>query len=435
MASGSPSRGFATGRWRGTPRPYLLHAPFLVLYAAIVLTLHQDALQGDEGRYLSYAQNLLNGFYSPPAPEISLWNGPGYPLLLTPFVALQLPLLAITLFNAVLQYGSVLLVHHALLLVAPPRAALGFSLFWACYYPAFQELPLIATEPLASFLAAALAFFLTKAFAGAGRATTLAAGFALGYLCLTKVAFCYVILALLPAVVLLWLLKRRVAALRTGAAILLTAGVVLAPYGLYTWQLTGRTFYWADSGGMVLYWMSTPFAGEYGDWNNATLTAHCTEGPDVPCETDRVRANHQKDYDEIYRLVGVERDDAFKRIALANIRSHPRKYLENCIANVGRLFFGFPASYTYQRLRTLVRIPPGAILAILMLACLPPTLLDWGKIAPPVRFTLAICGLYLGASALVSAYSRQLTVVVPLLLLWIAPVIGRTITIRSRLGD
>ena len=149
--------------------PYLLYAPFLLLYTAIVLALHNEALQGDEGRYLSLARNLLAGFYSPPAAGINLWNGPGYPLFLAPFVALRLPLLALALLNAALQYGSVVLLHQSLEHVASRRAALAFGLLWACYYPSFQELPLIATEPLACFLAAGLTLCLTKSLNGGGR--------------------------------------------------------------------------------------------------------------------------------------------------------------------------------------------------------------------------------------------------------------------------
>ena len=87
---------------------------------------------------------------------------------------------------------------------------------------------------------------------------------------------------MLPIAGALWLLKRSPGRQRTGAAILLTAFVVLSPYALYTWRLTGRVFYWANSGGTTLYWMSTPFEGEYGDWNNDTFTAHCTEAPSRP---------------------------------------------------------------------------------------------------------------------------------------------------------
>ena len=41
---------------------------------------------GDEQRYIDYANNLWNGFYSPDFPNIFIWNGPGYPIFLMPFI-------------------------------------------------------------------------------------------------------------------------------------------------------------------------------------------------------------------------------------------------------------------------------------------------------------------------------------------------------------
>lgn len=49
--------------------PYLLFLPLLFLYIAIVLIFSKDVFQGDEGRYIGFAKNLIQGFYSPPAPN------------------------------------------------------------------------------------------------------------------------------------------------------------------------------------------------------------------------------------------------------------------------------------------------------------------------------------------------------------------------------
>ncbi len=38
------------------------------------------------------------------------------------------------------------------------------------------------------------------------------------------------------------------------------------PYLLMTYSLTGKPFYWGSSGGLSLYWMSTPYDTEMGDW-------------------------------------------------------------------------------------------------------------------------------------------------------------------------
>ena len=80
---------------------WFLFSPFLLLYLIISIAFAQNALVGDEGRYLAFAHNLLNGFYSPPAPEINLWNGPGYPLLISIILMLKLPLIAIRLINGI----------------------------------------------------------------------------------------------------------------------------------------------------------------------------------------------------------------------------------------------------------------------------------------------------------------------------------------------
>lgn len=67
--------------------PFLLFSPFLLFFVVIgyldgskTVTgyiMDNHLFTGDEGRYYTFAQNLLNGFYSPPAPNIDLWGGPG----------------------------------------------------------------------------------------------------------------------------------------------------------------------------------------------------------------------------------------------------------------------------------------------------------------------------------------------------------------------
>ena len=61
---------------------YLKLLPFLFIYAFISLAVPPTKFNSDEVRYLNYAQNILNGYYSDTFPNIKLWNGPGYPLLL-----------------------------------------------------------------------------------------------------------------------------------------------------------------------------------------------------------------------------------------------------------------------------------------------------------------------------------------------------------------
>src|SRR4051812_36700485 len=70
--------------------PFVLFLPFLLIYGVGVALGSGRPLHGDEPGYLSYAANLSHGYYSP-ANDVLLWWGPGYPIVLLPFVALGLP--------------------------------------------------------------------------------------------------------------------------------------------------------------------------------------------------------------------------------------------------------------------------------------------------------------------------------------------------------
>ena len=110
--------------------PWLLFLPFLVLYIIFVFIFPTTGHQGDEERYLMFADNLVHGFYSPPAPDINLTNGPGWPIILAPFVALGLPLMCITVMNAFFYYLSAVFLYKALRETVSQKLTLFFSLFW-----------------------------------------------------------------------------------------------------------------------------------------------------------------------------------------------------------------------------------------------------------------------------------------------------------------
>src|SRR6185436_9581786 len=142
--------------------PYLIFLPFLVFFIGYVVYFLTDGVSGDQPRYLMYAQNLLHGSYSPP--ELDLRNGPGYPIVLVPFVALNLPLASMTILNAVFHYLSIVFLFKALQQVVSYKRALIISLFWACYYIGYQYLSAISYEPISIFLIALMVLCLTRAF-------------------------------------------------------------------------------------------------------------------------------------------------------------------------------------------------------------------------------------------------------------------------------
>jgi len=411
-----------------TRNPFLLFSPFLVFFILLVIKQHTDAMEGDESGYLYFANNLLQGFYSPPAPDINLWWGPGYPILLMPFVALGLPLICITLMNAVFQYLSIVFLFKALVHFMDYRKSLLFSLFWAFCYSSYQYISLIITESFTIFLVSLLIFSIVNAFNKYMNLYLYLSGFILGYIALTKVIFGYVILILLLGSVLMWIKNRNVKNYRISVLIMLLAIATTMPYLLYTYNLTGRILYWGNSGGMSLYWMSTPFENEYGSWYNESLTTKSINTDIKGTTTALLRLNHQKDIDEVLKYKGVQKEDKYKKIAINNIKTHPKKYITNIIANISNMLFGFPNTYTFER--PILKIWYFSILYTLMLFCSIPTIINWRKISYSIRFLLVFAFIYLGGSSLVSVYNRQFVIIVPLLLFWIAYIIHNSITIK-----
>jgi len=412
-----------------TRNPYLLFSPFLILFIVIVLKFHSDVMEGDEGGYILLAQNLLNGFYSPPAPDINLWWGPGYPILLTPFLVLRLPLFCITVMNAVFLYLSIVILFKAMLQFVEFKTALIFSLFWGFCYSSYAYLASILTEIFVIFLITLLIFSLVKVFVNRINKYLYLAGFILGYLALTKVMFGYVLPILLSGSLLLWINNRKIYNYRFSVLILIFAFITVSPYLIYTYNLTGRIYYWGNSGGMSLYWMSTPYENEYGSWDNEYFTANYLD-KDITGATELLKLNHQNDLDEVLKYKGVQKDDAYKKLAVINIKNHPEKYIKNIFANISNLFFGFPNTYTYQR--PILKIWYFSIVFTLMLFSFIPTIIHWRSVSYCIRFLLVLVFIYLGGSSLVSGGNRQFIIIVPVLLLWFAYIFNKTITLKIK---
>jgi len=420
--------------------PYLLFSPFLLAFIIyIIIFSSPDLTAGDPGRYLMYAQNLIKGFYSPPAPDIWLINGPGYPIIIIPFLLLKLPLISIALMNAFFYYFSIIFLFKALKDLVSVPLTLTFSMAWACYCIAYQSLPDILTETFTYLLISLLIYTILKAFnhkkPGFVNKYVILTGFIFGYIVLTKMIFGYVLMFMLAWNSLLWIINRKNINYRKGLFISVIALLTTTPYLFYTYNLTGRIFYWG-MGSDSMYWMTTPYDGEYGDWN-VGLNQNPIESANYNIQgADSVLgAHHQEDFKEFYKYAGIDRDDAFRRLAFRNIKTHPLKYAQNIVYNMGRLVFHYPFSHAIQKPRTLLVLPINGILLTLMLFSLVPTILNWRKIPMPLKFLLIIAFLYLGASTLATALVRMFTIIVPVLLIWIAYILQNTMKINMQFNE
>lgn len=341
---------FTGGPARGGPRA-IARGALGVFCAFLAIDLYWVArslphpLQGDEWRYIYYADNLLHGYFSP-RDRVFLWNGPGYPLLLAAFVKLG--------WADGARYANALwhaaALAYAWLILSPrmrPRWALGGVAMLGLYMPAYEHLPMAQTEVFCFFLTTAWIEHSLRAPQSALHRVIASALLAL--LCLTKVVFGVVLMVFLSLLLVFWLCRRED---RIERAYLQQAALALAlclPYLAYTYDLTGRPLYWSSAGPQSFYWLSSPYADESGDWyhhgwvyRNPTLRAHHKAIMD---ETGGLARDPSLSFEEqLFNMSTPEAADVFLREGVRNVREHPRKFFENWCANMLRMFLDVPTS-------------------------------------------------------------------------------------------
>jgi len=393
--------------------------PLLLLYVALIILLSPDTFQLDERYYYGYAEHMLENPGSPPS---TLWWGPGYSLTLIPFAALNAPLLAARLMNAFFLFGALVYFYGTLSLHVEERYALLFTYVLGLYPPFLREIPLLRTENLVFLLVCGFMFHFCQVYRGKGKRNwhLVAASLYLAFLALTKIFFGYVILAGLVLSLLLLAWRRQDPQKKTA----LFYGLSLLwciPYLLVTYSWTGKVFYWATSGGMSLYWMSSPYAGELGSWFS-----------DDDVQALAELAPHREFFASLADLSEVERDGAIKKQALENIIHHPLGYLRNWIANVGRLLFSYPFSYTPQKISTYFYLLPNMFLVVFLLVSVYPAVRRRRAIPYEIYALLLFALIALGGTSLLCAYDRQFRPLVPILLLWLSFVYVRILRIELR---
>jgi len=379
------------------------------LYLLVILLISDNRLVNDELRYWMFAENMSHGYYSP-RPVISLWNGPGYPLVLLPFVFLKLPHLYARLLNAFFLFGAVLYFYKTVKLYSAKRPAFYFSCLFGLFPPFFGHLHLLLTETIVLFLVCGYIFHFCKSsqLIKGGTGQWLLAGFYLGYLALTKIFFGYVLLVGGIVSLLIYFWKRRPLFKRT-ILIYALSMIICLPYLFYTYRLTNKIFYWGDSGGLSLYAMSSPYLEELGDWFDQEKI-----------EKNMTWANHHKNYfEELSRLPSIQQDELLKKKAVQNIIEHPKKFMINWASNIGRLLFNYPYSYTPQKLSTFAYLIPNMFLVVLMVFSIYPTYRARSVIPGEIYLLLVFALIAFGWSSLVSAYARQFLPLIPIIGLWI----------------
>lgn len=394
--------------------------PLLALYLFFVFMFSSTTFVGDEGGYVKYASLLSHG-YEFLNGEATLWWGPGYPIVLVPFALLQLPWLAAKLLNAFFLFGSIIYFYKTMNLYIENKYATIVTLFLGLYPPLMREVHLLITESLVFFLVCGFLYHFCRLHRELENSWfhLLVSSIYMGYLALTKIFFGYVILAGLLSFLAFFLWRRTDSAKKT-TLIYLIALILCIPYLLYTYSRTGKIFYWGTSGGMSLYWMSTSYnANELGSWFSLK---NVQDFPEL--------APHKDFFNKITSLPETAMDDAFKEQAIENITHYPVKYFGNWAANIGRLLFSYPFSYTNQKISTYFYILPNMFIVVLFLLGVYPAI-SRRKIIPFEIYALLLFALItFGGASLVSAYDRQFRPLIPILLLWLSFVYLRILKIE-----
>ena len=410
-----------------------------LLFAAVILSrpsTYSDGLIADEVKFYEHAENITHGYYADPA-RPNLMEGPGYPIFLAPWVAINAPFYLIRTFNILFLSFACLYLFLILKRYIHLRAAIVLTFLFALYPPMLRWANLLYAESpmLLTLLGFCYHFIIWYRKEANYKKHFFPAMFCLGYLALTKIIFAYVTVAALLGVLVLLAFPKVFKALQLRRGVLLLAGgiLVFSLYVTYTYQLTGKFFYLGMHGGETLYARSTPFDNEFGNWFSEW---HVLQGgtptgrEDIMIGMDQLRENHGEFLASIESLSPIEKDSLLTQKALENMESHPQKYLKNTVANVSRIFFHFPFSYRIQNLDTLGYLVPNIFIVVLAVFGIYPAFIRRKSIPKELIILMALSIIYLGGHTLLDGRGRYLIPVVPIWTMFFSFVYFRIVQIK-----
>ncbi len=400
-------------------RKILSLSPLLAIYIVIIVLLN-NPLEGDELRYMAYAENLTQGFYtSPDNPDLS--NGPGYPLVLLPFVALDVNLMIPNIINGIFVFLGILFFYKSLRLYLKPKIALISSYVLGLYPPLLHFMPDLLSESLSFFLINGFIFhFCSFHLKKNNPKNGVLASLFLGFLVLTKVIFFHVVVVSMTMLVLMSVFKKSQRP--KWSLLILTVGILFTtPFLVYAYKVTNKPFYLGTRGGELLYHRSTPFENEYGNWFSADrILGVRFEGDSEEYQRlEKLRLNHGEFYQRLQPLSNMERDSALKVKAIENMKKYPIKYLKNTMASTGRLFFNIPNSYKNQGLQTYGYLIPNGIILVFLVLIARTAILERSRIPFEIKSVVIFVLIYGFGIILLLGKPRYFIMMVPGLILFL----------------
>ena len=406
--------------------------PLLLLYIIVVLMFSNNELVGDESRHMAYATNLTHGYYTNAVnPEIG--NGPGYPLVITPLVLAKASYITIKLLNALFFIMAVVFFFKTVSFYLGRKKSIALGYLFGLYPASIKWMLFIYSESFALFLACGFLYYFLKVHRSTEKKyinVTLSATF-LGILALTKVIFGYIIIAVALFYLIVYTFKRS-KKIRFSLMVLAVGFLFCIPYLGYTYYLTGKAMYWGTGGGEILYWRSSPFSNEYGDWISSDVILGKNEGNYF--DTSTIIKNHGAFIQSLEPYSSVQRDSLYKEKAIENIKQYPFNFIQNTAASGLRLFFNYPYSYTPQKISSYVYILPNIFLMVSLLLSLFLAIRNPMSIPFEIRFIGLTAMIFIGGLTLLDGRVRHLLPILPLLLFFIAFVFKHHISFKIYSG-
>ncbi|MGB5420218.1 hypothetical protein, partial [Algibacter sp.] len=287
-------------------------------------------------------------------------------------------------------------------------------------YPAsLKWMVFMYSESFSLFLICGFLYYFLKVHKATDKTyfnVTLSAIF-LGVLALTKVIFGYLIIAVAIFYLLVYIFNRS-KKIRVSLMVLVIGFLICVPFLIHNYNLTGKAFYWGTGGGEILYWKSSPFPNEYGDWISSDVVLDLRD-EDYYDNTELIK-NHGDFIRSLEPYSLVQRDSLYKDQAIRNINQYPLKFIENTGSSALRLFFNYPYSYTPQKASSYFYILPNLFLVVFLLLSILLAIRKPLSIPFEIRFIGLMALIFIGALSLLDGRVRHLLPILPFLLLFIA---------------
>lgn len=400
-------------------RALTLFLPLIPIYFLIIFFYGPGETFGDEGRYLMYAENLTNGFFThSDNPQLS--NGPIYPMIVAVFLKLGFSYKLIRYLNILFYFFAVVLLYNILSNYVPNKRAVTSAYLFGLYPGMVFSIRGCVTEAFTLLLISLFAYLVVKIIKNRRNNFYMlaSAGLVLALILLTKYLFFYIVYLAIPlSFVLSILLKNYKTELSNFTKILVMGLVFTVPYFVYTYNLTGRYMYISTDGGEELYWMSSRLPNEHGSWRSYNR---------VLSKDGIIYDSHVKFYESIIEKSHIERDDLFKKISMERIKNNPEDYFLNVISNSFRLFFYYPVSnHGDNPRRVLFYLTIHIVPIVLVLIGIVLSLKNINHIPIEILALTSLIFIYLGLSLSLPAVPRYLIPTIPIIILWLTFLFSR----------